>query len=74
MLLSFIVCNIVSATENNIDLTKTPPPPPIPMVLVLTLPVSTTINETQLAIYYESQIGENTVSVIDASSSMSTRK
>jgi hypothetical protein len=57
------------AGDNPIDLSKVPsppPPPPIPTAPVFELPVSATISETQLSVYFEPTVGDATITVYDA--------
>lgn len=62
----FLICGWVSAAEE-IVLVKNPPPDPPPSTLTFELPVSATISETQLAVYFDSSVGDATITVYDAS-------
>jgi len=54
------------ATTTEIDLTKLPDPKnPIPLSLTF-LPVSATISETSLSVYFDSPVGNATITVYDA--------
>ncbi|MEI8272905.1 MAG: DUF3244 domain-containing protein [Paludibacter sp.] len=64
-LFTFFICGIASATDN-IILVKDPPPPPIPSRLETELPLSATINASQLAVYFEPTVGDATITVYDA--------
>jgi hypothetical protein len=65
--LLFTLCCVlfVFANETPIDLTPTPTPGPKPLSIV-SLPVSATINEVQLAIYFDGSVGNATITVYDA--------
>lgn len=72
ILFALFTCNIASATVTSIDWTKTTPPP-IPRIqsmMLMELPVSGTISETELAIYFESSVGDATITVYDANNSI----
>ncbi len=66
---AFIVCLAKTFAGNEpIDLTKYPLPPPTPVPTSLTqeLPVSASISETELAVYFEPTVGDATITVYDA--------
>jgi len=55
------------AVVSTIDLTKNPqPPPPVSTSLTQELPVSAFISETELSVYFESTVGDATITVYDA--------
>jgi hypothetical protein len=62
---AFLFCSWISA-GNPIVITKDPPPSPTPNSLTQELTVSATISETQLSVYFESSVGEATITVYDA--------
>jgi hypothetical protein len=62
---AFMFCGWISAA-NPIVITKDPPPPPLPNSFTQELPVSATISETQLSVYFESSVGDATITVYDA--------
>ena len=62
----FVFTLRVFAVDTPIDITKNPPPPPDPTSLTQELPVSATISETQLSIYFEPTVGDATITVYDA--------
>ena len=68
-LFAFFICGIASATDN-IILVKDPPPPPFPMRMETVLPVSATIDASQLAIYFEPTVGDATITVYDANNNV----
>jgi len=64
-LFSFLYLGIVSAT-NIIIIVKDPPPDPDPLRSVLyDIPVSASINESQLAVYFELPVGVAAIAVYD---------
>ena len=65
--LLFTLCCVVFvfANETPIDLEPTPTPGPKPQSIV-NLPVSATINEVQLAIYFDLSVGNATITIYDS--------
>jgi hypothetical protein len=65
--LFFTLCCVVFvfANETPIDLEPTPTPGPRPLSIV-NLPVSATINEVQLAIYFDGSVVNATITVYNA--------
>ena len=54
---------------NPIDLKKDPPPPPpYPTSFTEELPVSASIDEMQLSVYFECSVGDATITVYDSTS------
>ena len=69
-LFAILISGIANATD--INLVKNPPPPPGPRILesfqsnsIYILPVSATIDETELAVYFDSPVGIATITVYD---------
>lgn len=60
-----ILFTSVIAKATDIDFTRTSPVPPVPNVMTYTLPVSATIDATELAVYFESLVGNATIIVYD---------
>lgn len=61
----------VFATVSPIDLTKNhQPPTPVPSSLTQELPVSASISETELAVYFEPTVGDATITVYDANNNV----
>ena len=67
-ILIIISHGIVFATD--IDLRKDPPPSPVPTTPVMMLPVSATIDASELAVYFEATVGETTITVYDAANNL----
>jgi hypothetical protein len=61
---------VIAKAATAIDLTKTPPPPPTPDVPTYMLPVSATIDASELAVYFESSVGDATITVYDESNNI----
>ena len=68
-LFTFFICGIASGTDY-INLAKNPPPGPMPSHLETELPVSATIDASQLAVYFEPTVGDATITVYDANNSV----
>jgi hypothetical protein len=51
-----------------------PPPQPIPNSVTQEIPVSATIDNTQLVIYFEESVGDATITVYDANNQMVTQE
>ncbi|MDD3321735.1 MAG: DUF3244 domain-containing protein [Paludibacter sp.] len=69
-LLAVFSSGIANATE--ILLNRNPPPPPVPRILSCNqsvsfyiLPVSATIDETELTVYFDTSVGIATITVYD---------
>ena len=58
------------AVNEPINLTKNPPPPPGPVAPTQELPVSASISETNLSVYFEPTVGDATITVYDANNSV----
>lgn len=59
------------AVDSPIDLTKNPqPPPPLPTSPTQELPVSASISETQLSVYFETSVGDAMITVYDANNNV----
>jgi len=58
------------AFATNIDLRKDPPPPPIPTAPVMEFPLSATIDDSQLEVYFDSPVGDATITVYDANNNI----
>jgi len=68
--LSILVVSAINIFAGDpIDLTKypIPPPHPIPNSLTQELPVSATISDSQLSVYFETSVGDATITVYDES-------
>lgn len=61
----FLNLPLIAFASDDIDLTKIPPPTPTPNTLSYELPVSATIDDTQLTVYFESNVGNATITVYD---------
>jgi hypothetical protein len=66
IMMAFFTCGIIAATTD-IDLRKDPPPNPIPCSMDPDVLVSATIDATDLSIYFETTVGEATITVTDDS-------
>lgn len=67
MLLFSLFSSVATMSGTEIDLTKVPPTPgPVPNSITL-IPVSATINETELGVFFESSVGTATITVYNAS-------
>jgi len=67
MILIALFSGIASATDTTpVIITQNPPPQPGPGPCgLIFIPVSATINDSELAIYFETSIGEATITVTD---------
>ncbi len=61
----FLNLPLIAFASTDIDLTKIPPPPPTPNTPSTQLPVSATIDNIQLMVYFESTVGNATITVYD---------
>jgi hypothetical protein len=70
MILFLLFSSVATMAGNEIDLTKVPPTPgPVPNSITL-IPVSATISETELGVFFESSVGTATITVYDASNQL----
>jgi len=51
--------------SDDIDLTKIPPPPPTPNTFSYDIPVTASIDETQITVFFESVVGNATITIED---------